>query len=197
MADNDQAMSLNTIEENKRRNPLQQGQSHWLFGYGSLLFKVDFPYIESKPACIHGWSRRFWQGSHDHRGTIEYPGRVVTLIEEADAVCHGLAFRVDSSVFEQLDVREKNGYLRLFVDLEFDDSKRAPGLIYIATSDNEAFLGEASEKQIAEQIAYAKGPSGSNSDYLFGLAESLRDLGLQDDHVFGIEKHLKQLCLKI
>ncbi len=197
MADNDQAMSLNTIEENKRRNPLQQGQSHWLFGYGSLIFKVDFPYIESKPACIHGWSRRFWQGSHDHRGTIEYPGRVVTLIEEADAVCHGLAFRVDSSVFEQLDVREKNGYLRLFVDLEFDDSKRAPGLIYIATSDNEAFLGEASEKQIAEQIAYAKGPSGSNSDYLFGLAESLRDLGLQDDHVFGIEKHLKQLCLKI
>ncbi len=187
-------MSANTIEENKRRSPLQQGQNHWLFGYGSLIFKVDFPYIDSKPACIHGWSRRFWQGSHDHRGTLENPGRVVTLIEEADAVCHGLAFQVDSSVFEQLDVREKNGYLRLFIDMEFDDGSRAPGLIYIATTDNDAFLGAAGEKQIAEEIAAAEGPSGPNSEYLFGLADSLRNLGYEDDHVFEIERHLKQLC---
>ena len=190
-------MSLNTIEENKRRNPLQPGQNQWLFGYGSLIFKVDFPYLDSKPACIHGWSRRFWQGSHDHRGTIDNPGRVVTLVEESDAVCHGLAFQVDSSVFEQLDVREKNGYLRLFINMEFDDSSSESGLVYIATPDNEAFLGEASEKQIAEQIARAKGPSGPNREYLFQLAESLRDLGLQDDHVFGIEKYLRQLCPKI
>ncbi len=183
-------MSVNTIEENKRRNPLQPGQTHWLFGYGSLIFKVDFPYLDSKPACIHGWSRRFWQGSHDHRGTVENPGRVVTLVEEADTVCHGLAFQVDSSVFEQLDVREKNGYLRLFIEMEFGDGSCEPGLVYIATADNEAFLGEASEHEIAKQIAQARGPSGPNREYLLRLAESLRDLGLQDDHVFGIEKQL-------
>lgn len=186
-------MSVNTIEQNKRQNPLKPGQNHWLFGYGSLIYKVDFPYLDSRPARIYDWSRRFWQGSHDHRGTIDNPGRVVTLVEEPGEVCHGLAYQVESSVFEQLDVREKNGYLRLFIDMEFEDGAIEPGLIYIATPDNEAFLGDASDYEIAKQILHATGPSGPNRDYLLGLAESLREMGLVDDHVFGIEKHLKQL----
>ena len=103
-------MSTNTIEENQRRCQLKTGDKIWLFGYGSLIYLVDFPYLDAKPASIQGWSRRFWQGSHDHRGTPQNPGRVVTLIEEEDAICGGLAYLVEASVFRQLDVREKNGY---------------------------------------------------------------------------------------
>jgi cation transport protein ChaC len=193
MVDTIRVMSVNTIEQNKRQNPLQPGQNHWLFGYGSLIYKVDFPHLDSRPARITDWSRRFWQGSHDHRGTVDKPGRVVTLIEEPGAVCHGLAYQVESSVFEQLDVREKNGYLRLFIDMEFEDGSVEPGLVYIATPDNEAFLGDASDYEIAKQILHASGPSGPNSDYLLNLAASLRDMGLMDNHVFGIEARLKRL----
>ncbi len=186
-------MSRNTFDENQRRHRLADDERVWLFGYGSLIYLVDFPYLESRPASIRGWSRRFWQGSHDHRGTEENPGRVVTLVEEAGAICGGLAFLVEAAVFRQLDVREKNGYLRVAAEMKFADGSTATGLTYIATPDNEAWLGEASEYQIACHIREAAGPSGSNRDYLMELAAALRELGQHDAHVFAIESHILEL----
>ncbi|MHA7925742.1 MAG: gamma-glutamylcyclotransferase [Marinobacter sp.] len=184
-------MSANTIEHNRKRYDFSGVESVWLFGYGSLIYKVDFPFLEQRPASIRGWERRFWQGSHDHRGTPESPGRVVTLVEKPNAVCKGMAFRVSPNVFEHLDVREKNGYLRLSTTLTFDDGSHAEGLVYIATEDNEAFLGHAPDADIARQIASASGPSGPNAEYLLRLAESLRALGADCPHTFSIESHLK------
>ena len=183
-------MSHNTVAENRRRNLFGDQHEAWLFGYGSLIYLVDFPYLEMRPASISGWSRRFWQGSHDHRGTPQSPGRVVTLIEEAGAVCGGMAFRVEIPVFEQLDEREKNGYLRVATEMTFDDGSSATGVTYLATPDNEAWLGEASERDIAAHICRSSGPSGDNASYLLELAQSLRELGYHDEHVFAIERHI-------
>lgn len=165
----------------------------WLFGYGSLIFKVDFPYLESRPATIRNWVRRFWQGSHDHRGTEESPGRVVTLVPEQGAVCAGVAYLVTSDVFDHLDFREKNGYLRLNTRLTFDGGEHARGLVYIALENNPAFLGPASEEEIARHIVRSQGPSGHNADYLIGLADALREMSVHDPHVFAVEEYLQRL----
>jgi glutathione-specific gamma-glutamylcyclotransferase len=186
-------MSLNTIAINQRMDKFDGHHSVWLFGYGSLIFKADFPFIERRPASIAGWTRRFWQGSHDHRGTEAAPGRVATLVEEKGAHTAGMAYLITPEVFAHLDHREKNGYLRLAIDIHFDDATRAEGLVYIAAHDNAAFLGEASELDIARQIASASGPSGPNRDYLIDLAHALRDLGKDDPHVFAIERYLAKL----
>lgn len=185
--------SADTIAINQAMNAFDGHASVWLFGYGSLIYKADFPYLERRPASIAGWTRRFWQGSHDHRGTPDAPGRVVTIIEDADAVCHGMAYLVTPEVFGHLDHREKNGYLRLAIAIAFDSGAAAEGLVYIATEDNAAFLGPASEREIAAHIARSAGPSGPNSDYLNHLARALRELGRDDPHVFAIERHLAQL----
>lgn len=186
-------MSANTIASNQLAGQGQNQAQVWLFGYGSLIFKADFAYLERRPASIRDWSRRFWQGSHDHRGTPEAPGRVVTLIEQQGAVCEGMAYLITPAVFEHLDFREKNGYLRLRTRLHFADGSQQEGLIYIAGETNEAFLGPATERDIARQIATAAGPSGPNRDYLLNLAEALRSLSEQDDHVFALESHLLAL----
>ncbi len=186
-------MSANTLELNRNRFRFDDREAVWLFGYGSLIFKADFPYLDRRAARVSGWSRRFWQGSHDHRGTLDSPGRVVTLIEAPGALCAGAAYLISPQVFEHLDFREKNGYLRFSTPMTFDDGSHAEGLVYIATPDNTAFLGPADENDIATQIAGAAGPSGPNADYLLRLADALRLMGEQDVHVFEIEHHLRQI----
>ena len=165
----------------------QPGEPTWVFGYGSLIYKVDFPYLKREAASVRGWQRRFWQGSHDHRGTPERPGRVVTLLPAPGRVCKGVAYLVEGSVFAHLDHREKNGYRRHRVDLHLHGpGEHVSGLLYVASEDNHAFLGEAPLPVMAGQIAAAHGPSGSNTEYVLKLAEALRGLGDDDPHVAAL-----------
>ena len=164
----------------------------WVFGYGSLIWRPDIAYRERRIARVRGWKRRFWQGSHDHRGVPHAPGRVVTLVPDANASCEGMAYLVGGEVvestFEGLDHREKNGYERHDVRLEFRDGLASGGVVYIAPAGNHAWLGPAPENEMAEQIRRCAGPSGTNMEYLRELAAALRELGIDDSHVFWLER---------
>ena len=168
----------------------------WLFGYGSLIWRPDFSFREKRAARLRGYTRRFWQGSHDHRGLPHAPGRVVTLVPEAGARCDGVAYLIERHVadeaFAYLDHREKNGYARHEVSLEFDDGEVRSGLVYMATRDNHAFLGPAPLAVMATQIATSHGPSGSNAEYLLELATALRALDADDPHVFELERAVRR-----
>lgn len=188
-----QAIGHDTTALNRSRQDFTGVDDVWVFGYGSLIYKVDFPYLERRAASIHGWVRRFWQGSHDHRGTPLRPGRVLTLIPEEHAACAGMAYRVTPAVFGPLDFREKNGYLRMTMELDFGGGQSARGVVYIAPAGNAAWLGPATPEEIARHIAGSSGPSGSNRDYVFKLAAALRALGADDPHVFAVEACLGKL----
>jgi len=162
---------------------------HWVFGYGSLIWRQDFPFVDARRAHIVGWARRLWQGSHDHRGVATDPGRVATLIEAPDESCYGRAFLVEAGVFDHLDHREKNGYERRDVTIYFKDDE-SPGVTYVAPVGNFAFLGEAPTDEMVEQILRCEGPSGKNIDYVLELARALRELGVEDPHLFDIETRL-------
>jgi len=163
----------------------------WVFGYGSLIYKIDFPYRRREVATIEGWKRRFWQGSHDHRGTPEAPGRVVTLLPSAGSVCRGMAYEVEHTVFEHLDHREKNGYQRHRVEIErIETGDTVNGTLYVAGTDNPAFLGPADPDELVEHILRAHGPSGSNREYLLNLDQALREIGEEDAHVADLAERV-------
>ena len=135
---------------------MRQPSPLWIFGYGSLIWRADFPYVERVPATIDGYVRRFWQGSADHRGIPENPGRVVTLQHSPKSICWGMAYRIDpalaDAVLEQLDYREKGGYDRLTIELLIDGSKQM-GLTYFATPENSDYLGESALTEMVEQMS--------------------------------------------
>ncbi|WP_394827405.1 gamma-glutamylcyclotransferase [Pendulispora albinea] len=169
----------------------------WIFAYGSLIFRPSFDYLEKRRAFVSGWMRRFWQGSPDHRGTPEVPGRVVTLIADEKAWCGGSAYRIDpahaDTVLAALDSREQAGFERHHLHLWDSPDGTAPfaqGLTYVAPMTNPHFLGPLDEPSIAAWIDRSHGPSGPNADYARALDVALRELAIDDPHVETIARLL-------
>lgn len=128
----------------------------------------------------------------------------MTLVPTNDdnSMVYGVAYKIAEEkrkeVIEHLDFREKNGYERYMVrfyplDSSTDDSM-GNIVIYVATKDNESYAGHRNDlNDIANQIFEATGPSGSNREYVFRLADAMRQLfpNHYDDHLFELEKLLK------
>ncbi|OBT95812.1 hypothetical protein VE01_06427 [Pseudogymnoascus verrucosus] len=103
----------------------EASEAFWLFGYGSLIWKPPPHFDQRLTGYITNYVRRFWQESHDHRGTPSHPGRVVTLLTHAHwstlvdvhgapEKVWGAAYHIPASkaaeVRDYLDIREINGY---------------------------------------------------------------------------------------
>eukprot|EP00834_Sanchytrium_tribonematis_P006471 NODE_479_length_6970_cov_0.750982.p5 type:complete len:181 gc:universal NODE_479_length_6970_cov_0.750982:6417-6959(+) len=172
-----------------------------VFGYGSLIYKLDIPVIKQEIVYIKGWSRRFFQGSTDHRGTKEQPGRVCTILPDENEICWGIVFTLDP-IYEQesidkLDFRERNGYSIEALDVYTQDHSLLYSnvLTYVAKPDNEVYLGEAPIYEMAQTIVQCKGMSGNNSCYVLNLAKAVRELmpHVNDEHLFGLEKAILEI----
>mmetsp|Transcript_1880 Transcript_1880/g.2773 ORF Transcript_1880/g.2773 Transcript_1880/m.2773 type:complete len:201 (-) Transcript_1880:1402-2004(-) len=186
----------------------------WVFGYGSLMHTPSFKFSRKVTGYIRNYRRVFYQGSTDHRGTVENPGRTVTLEVSEGSMTWGVAFKLSGCPEEQrktleyLEWREKQYDLRALVDVYSTKERVGDAglgvdgiilknvLVYIATPDitkNVNYLGPASLEALAQQIAICRGPSGPNYEYLFKIADVVRDMNIEDEDLFVLEDLVKKL----
>lgn len=168
----------------------------WIFGYGSLMWRPDFPYEKKIYGSIKGFSRKFWQQSIIYRGTPAHPGRCVTIVAEEGAVSYGVAYKISQDkqeeVRQKLDAREKRLYQKT-VDFQprcLDDQEETiKALVYYGDETNVGFH-PASDEEIAKVIVSSRGLGGTNIDYLLNLTSYLREHFPEDDdkHLFTLEK---------
>jgi len=157
---------------------------HWVFGYGSLMWRPGFDFVERKPATLHGRKRAFCIYSVHHRGTYERPGLVLGLAP--GGATRGVAYRIDEAawpeVYAYLVEREQptETYVEARRAVRLADGRRVEALVFLSDVRHPQWAGALGMERQADLIAGATGLSGRNVDYLRDLVEHLREEGVRD-----------------
>ena len=169
--------------------PLTPAPSHedlWVFGYGSLMWRQGFSFIEQMPARLIGEHRALCVYSFDHRGTPEKPGLVLGL--DRGGACRGIAFRVAAAqrdeVINYLRGREQttNVYREVMrsVWLENDARERVSALAYVVDRGHVQYAGRLSLHEQLHYVRQGHGRSGNNRDYVLETVRSIEAQGFRD-----------------
>jgi len=156
----------------------------WVFGYGSLMWRPGFAYLESVPAVLDGYHRSFCIFSRYWRGTPEHPGLVLGL--NPGGQCRGVVFRVAAAkriaVLDYLAERELCGYAYCPQNLsvQCDDGRRVLAYCLVADPAHPHYAGELSIDDTARIIMDAHGVAGLNRDYLMATLRDLEARGYSD-----------------
>ncbi len=156
----------------------------WVFGYGSLIWRPGFDYVDSAKARLAGYHRALCVHSHVHRGTPERPGLVFGL--DRGGSCVGIAFRVEGAKREAtiayLRARElvTNVYREATVPVRAMDGRRIEAITYVVDRSHPQYAGKIDAAHAAAIVARGHGQSGPNVDYVRSAYEHIAALGLED-----------------
>ena len=158
----------------------------WVFGYGSLMWRPGFDFIEQMPARLIGAHRALCVYSFDHRGTPERPGLVLGL--DRGGACRGVAFRVAAANREAtiayLRAREQttNVYHEVIrsVWLHNDPRQRISALTYVVDRGHVQYAGRLSLQDQLHHVRQGHGRSGANIDYVISTVQSIERQGFHD-----------------
>lgn len=165
----------------------------WLFAYGSLIWRPEFPTIEQRPARLDGWQRRFPMRVLRYRGTLDNPGLMMGLLP--GGYCDGVVQRVlreqAPARLRQLVRREMSSKpptnTLTFVDVVDADGVALTALTITASSSGRYYCGELPIETTAAILASACGHWGSGAQYLHDTIVSLERFGIHDDYLWRLQ----------
>jgi cation transport protein ChaC len=158
----------------------------WVFGYGSLMWRPGFDYLEQVPARLVGEHRALCVYSFVHRGTPEKPGLVLGL--DRGGACRGVAFRVAerkrAETVAYLRAREQvtSVYREVMrsVWLENAARERVSALAYVVDRGHRQYAGRLSLTEQLRFVRQGHGQSGANRDYVIATVKAIEAEGFRD-----------------
>ena len=171
-------------------NDLDNTATHWVFGYGSLIWNPGFAHVSAQQGLLRGAHRSLSIVSHHHRGTVERPGLVFGLTRGGS--CRGMVFEVEDaqwpSVYAYLQQREQvtSVYRDVMRPVRLADGRAVHALAFLVDEHHEQFAGHLSLEQQLAMVRAGVGLSGRNVDYVLNTARHLRELGIRDRQLMAL-----------
>jgi len=161
----------------------------WVFGYGSLMWRPGFEFIERLPARLIGEHRALCVYSFVHRGTPEKPGLVLGL--DRGGACRGVAFRVaEKNRAATIDyLREREQVTSVYrevkrsVWLENEARQRVSALVYVVDRGHVQYAGRLSPADQLRHVLQGRGQSGVNRDYVLATVQAIEAEGFRDQQL--------------
>jgi len=158
----------------------------WVFGYGSLMWRPGFDFVEQVPARLIGEHRALCVYSFDHRGTPEKPGLVLGL--DRGGACRGIAFRVAAArraaTIAYLREREQttNVYREVMRSVWLDNHARdrVSALAYVVDRGHVQYAGRLNLNEQLHFVRQGHGRSGPNRDYVLSTVKAIEAEGFRD-----------------
>ena len=158
----------------------------WVFGYGSLIWRPGFDFVERVPARLIGEHRALCVYSFVHRGTPEKPGLVLGL--DRGGACRGVAFRIAekkrAATVAYLRAREQvtSVYREVTrsVWLENEARQRVGALAYVVDRGHVQYAGRLSLAEQLRHVMQGHGQSGANREYVIATVKAIEAEGFRD-----------------
>src|SRR6476620_1079386 len=162
------------------------GGDLWVFGYGSLMWRPGFPFVEQVPARLIGEHRALCVYSFVHRGTPEKPGLVLGL--DRGGACRGVAYRVAAKnrattvayLREREQVTSVYREVKRSVWLENEARQRVSALVYVVDRGHVQYAGRLSLAEQLRHVLQGHGQSGVNRDYVLATVKAIEAAGFRD-----------------
>ena len=164
--------------------------THWVFGYGSLIWNPGFAHVSAQQGLLRGAHRSLSIVSHHHRGTVEQPGLVFGLTRGGS--CRGMVFEVADAdwpaVYAYLQEREQvtSVYRDVMRPVHLADGRLVGALAFLVDERHAQFAGRLSLEQQLAMVRAGVGLSGRNIDYVLNTARHLRELGIRDRQLMAL-----------
>lgn len=168
----------------------------WVFGYGSLMWRTGFDYLERRQARLIGGHRALCVYSHIHRGTPEQPGLVLGL--DRGGSCRGVAFRVaaDKASATLAYLQERELVTKVYkeavrpVDLLEGDTERVKALCFLVDRSHPQYTGVLPLEDQLRFVKQGHGRSGANPEYVHETVKHMHQLGIRDAALEWLTKRL-------
>lgn len=163
----------------------------WIFGYGSLMWRPNFEYLEMRPALLRGYHRALCIYSTRYRGTWERPGLVLGL--DRGGSCRGRAMRVADAkadeVIAYLYEREMvhHVYHPKWLPVEIP-AGRVAAYAFVADRANEKYIAHLSDADAVKLVLQGCGTGGQCLDYLKTTIRHLDELGIAEGRLHRITR---------